>query len=100
MMSMQDDRTARAGLWQPAATIPAMKTDLPLPLLGGLSPARFMQRHWQKTPHLIRQAVPGMAPPVSRAELLALAARDDVESRLVVQGGATGWQLRHGPFQR
>jgi 50S ribosomal protein L16 3-hydroxylase len=77
-----------------------MKTDLPLPLLGGLSAARFMQRHWQKTPHLIRQAVPGIAPPVSRAELLALAARDDVESRLVVQGGAAGWQLRHGPFQR
>lgn len=77
-----------------------MKTDLPLPLLGGLSPARFMQRHWQKTPCLIRQAVPDVAPPVSRAELLALAARDDVESRLVVQGGAAGWQLRHGPFQR
>lgn len=77
-----------------------MKTDLPLPLLGGLSPARFMQRHWQKTPCLIRQALPGVQPPVSRNELLALAARDDVESRLVVQGGAGGWQLRHGPFQR
>jgi len=30
-----------------------------LPLLGGLSPARFMKRHWQKKPLLVRAAVPG-----------------------------------------
>ncbi|MCA6216181.1 cupin domain-containing protein [Ideonella sp. B7] len=70
-----------------------------LPLLGGLSPAQFMRRYWQKKPCLIRQAVPGVVPPVDRAELLALAARDDVESRLVQQAKG-GWQLRHGPFSR
>ena len=75
-------------------------------LLGGLSAQRFMQRHWQKKPLLIRQAIPGVAPPVSRAELFELAARDDVESRLVVHtgndcegGGGGRWRLRHGPFR-
>ena len=33
-------------------------TDLPLPLLGGLTPERFMRRHWQKKPLLVRQALP------------------------------------------
>ena len=63
-----------------------MDIDLPLPLLGGLSPAQFMRRHWQKKPFVIRQAVPGVQPPLPRAELFDLAGRDDVESRLLVQG--------------
>src|SRR5438093_601054 len=57
----------------------------PLPLLGGLSPADFMRRHWHKRPLLVRQALPGIAAPLPRGELFALAARDDVESRLVEQ---------------
>lgn len=68
-------------------------------LLGGLSPARFMRLHWQKQPLWVRQAWPGVRPPVSRADLIALAARDDVESRLVVRS-PDGWQLRHGPLAR
>jgi 50S ribosomal protein L16 3-hydroxylase len=93
----------------------------PLALLGGLSPAAFMRDYWQKRPLLIRAAFPLVgsdgAPlsPVSPGELFALAARDDVESRLVVhEGGAApsraqarrgaagdrGWKLRHGPFAR
>ncbi|MBN8508441.1 MAG: hypothetical protein J0L57_07510 [Burkholderiales bacterium] len=51
-----------------------MDPDLPLPLLGGQSPAQFMRRHWQKQPLLVRQALPGVRPPVSRRELFALAA--------------------------
>lgn len=69
------------------------------PLLGGLSPQMFMRRHWQKRPLLIRQAVPGVVPLASRAELFALAARDDVESRAVIHHGK-GWTLRHGPLAR
>jgi 50S ribosomal protein L16 3-hydroxylase len=69
------------------------------PLLGGLSPQVFMRRHWQKQPLLIRQAVPGVLPPVSRTELFALAARDDVESRIVEHLDG-GWALRHGPFAK
>ena len=76
-----------------------MDLNLGLPLLGGLSPAQFMRRHWQKKPLLVRQALPDAAPPLPRAELFALAARDDVESRLVQRRGDT-WTLRHGPLPR
>jgi 50S ribosomal protein L16 3-hydroxylase len=70
------------------------------PLLGGLSPAQFMSRHWQRKPLLVRQAVEGVRSPVPRAGLFALAARDDVESRLVRCVGRGAWQLRHGPLSR
>lgn len=100
--------------------------DEPLALLGGLSPARFMRRHWQKKPLLVRQAIPGFEPLLTRQQLFALAQRDDVESRLVVQtrfaaprargpgdaseaaqgaadaasGRDAGWALMHGPIGR
>ena len=69
------------------------------PLLGGLSPRAFMRRHWQKQPLLVRGAVERDPLSLPRAQLFALAARDDVESRLVVHD-ARGWQLRHGPLPR
>ena len=76
-----------------------MDIQQPLPLLGGLTPAQFMRRHWQKKPLLVRQAIPQFAPPVLRSDLFALAADEGVESRLVqlVKGA---WKLRHGPFTR
>jgi 50S ribosomal protein L16 3-hydroxylase len=76
-----------------------MEITEPLTLLGGMSPQQFMKRHWQKKPLLVRGAVPGMKPLLARAELFALAGRDEVESRLVAQG-ARGWQMRRGPFGR
>ena len=76
-----------------------MDTDQPLTLLGGLSPARFMKRHWHKKPLLVRQAIPGFKPCVGRAELVELAGRDDVESRLIVHGDK-GWKMKHGPLPR
>ncbi|MFE8645748.1 JmjC domain-containing protein [Sphingomonas sp. NCPPB 2930] len=77
-----------------------MDTSLPLTLLGGLSADTFMRRHWQKKPLLVRGAIasPGDLLP-ARADLLALAARDDVESRLIVGDGA-GWKMRQGPLAR
>lgn len=76
-----------------------MDVKTPLPLLGGMSAAAFMRKHWQKQPLLVRGALPGVQPPVSRAALFELAASDDVESRLIVQRAGT-WSLRHGPLQR
>ncbi|HEY1230195.1 MAG TPA: cupin domain-containing protein, partial [Ramlibacter sp.] len=52
-----------------------------------------------RKPLLVRGAIPGVRPPLPRAELFALAAQDGVESRLVEQG-AGGWRMRRGPFQR
>ena len=80
-----------------------MYVDTPLPLLGGLTPAQFMKRHWQKKPLVIRQAIAGMRPLLDRAELFDLAALDEVESRLVVQAQpqiGKAWRMRHGPFAR
>jgi len=77
-----------------------MQTDMGLSWLGGLSPAQFVRRHWQRKPLLIRQAFPGIRPPVSQADLFRLAGTDGVESRLLQSGGRTGWRLGHGPFTR
>lgn len=80
-----------------------MYVDIPLPLLGGLTPTQFMKRHWQKKPLVIRQAIAGIRPLLDRAELFDLAALEEVESRLVVQAqpqSAKAWRLRHGPFPR
>lgn len=76
-----------------------MDLHAPLALLGGLTPARFMRRHWQRLPLLVRGAWPGIRPPLERPALFALAARDDVEARLVCRDGSR-WSVRHGPLSR
>lgn len=76
-----------------------MDIQQPLILLGGLTPAQFMRRHWHKKPLLVRQAIPNFQPPVLRPEMFALAAQESVESRLVQQIKG-GWKLRHGPIAR
>ncbi|BAL96824.1 JmjC domain-containing protein [Rubrivivax gelatinosus] len=76
-----------------------MDLNAPTALLGGLSPQAFMRRHWQKKPLLVRQALPGVTPPLARAALFDLAGSEDVESRLVQRDGSR-WSLRQGPFAR
>jgi 50S ribosomal protein L16 3-hydroxylase len=76
-----------------------MDVTLPTPLLGGLSPAQFMRRHWQKKPLLVRQAWPGVQPPIGRSALFDLAGAEGVEARLLTAFDG-GWKLRHGPFSR
>ena len=67
--------------------------------LGGLSPQVFLRRHWQKRPLLVRGALPGFRGAVTKSALFALAARDDVESRLVERRGGK-WNVTHGPLPR
>ena len=74
-----------------------MDVNQPLPLLAGLTPAQFMRRHWQKKPLLVRAAVPDFKPVLTRAELFKLAARAEVESRLIVQN-KSDWRMTQGPF--
>ncbi len=76
----------------------------PLPdppsLLGGLGIRRFLQRHWQKKPLLIRQAFPDFQGFLSPGELMRLAGREGVQSRLVLEkGGDYPWQAISGPFK-
>ncbi|WP_137919622.1 cupin domain-containing protein [Hydrogenophaga sp. 2FB] len=80
--------------------IPALPApDAPNALLGGLSPAQFMRRHWQKKPLLIRAAIPGFAPLLSRQQLFEMAADEAVESRLIVRQ-PQGWTLKPGPLAK
>lgn len=76
-----------------------MDIDHPLCLLAGLTPAQFMKRHWQKKPLLVRQALPGFKPLLSRSALFELAGDEAVESRFVSQRGDQ-WRMRRGPFAR
>jgi len=76
-----------------------MDLRLARPLLAGLSPLEFMREHWHKRPLLVRGAMPPPCAPLNRAELFALAAREDVESRLIVRNGGR-WTVRQGPLPR
>ena len=76
-----------------------MDVTAPIALLGGLSPAVFMRRHWQKKPLLVRQAWPGVQPPMARGALFDLAGQEGVESRLLTAFDGQS-RLRHGPFKR
>ena len=76
-----------------------MNTEQPLALLGGLTPRQFMKRHWQKKPLLVRHAIPNFVPCVGRAELVALAGQEGVESRLIIDSDK-GWKMKHGPLAR
>ena len=87
--------------------------NLPLQLLGNISPAEFMRKYWQKKPLLIRGAIAGFKPLLSREELFAMAEQEDVESRLIVETvtkpaskpaaksikkAAVQWTMANGPI--
>ncbi len=59
-----------------------------------------MRRHWQRKPLLVRQAIPGFQSLLSRGELAALAAQEEVESRLITSGTNKGWTFARGPFEK
>lgn len=84
---------------QLAVTLPP-SPDVPLTLLGGLTPRQFMRRYWQKKPLLVRGAIPGFQPLLNRSELFELAGREDVESRLIVRKTSGDWTMKQGPFTR
>lgn len=56
-----------------------------------------MRRHWQREPLLLRHAFPSFRDPLHPREVLALAASEDAQSRLVRRRGRQ-WLLEHGPF--
>ena len=66
--------------------------------LLGSAPQAFLARHWHKESLLVRQAIPAFSGLFSRAQLFALAGRDDVESRIVVRAKSR-FTVAHGPFR-
>lgn len=65
--------------------------------LRGVDVERFMRRHWQRRPLLLRGAIEDFRDPLTPAQVLALAGRDAASSRLVRRIGKR-WTLDHGPF--
>jgi 50S ribosomal protein L16 3-hydroxylase len=68
-------------------------------LLGGLTAAAFLRRHWQKRALLVRGAVPGFSGCVTRQALFDLAGRDDVDSRIVLRE-RNRWTTFEGPLRK
>ena len=66
-------------------------------LLGGLTTGTFLRRHWQKRPLFVSGAMPGCGAWLHRDALFDLAARDDVESRMVTHVRGR-WHVEYGPF--
>jgi 50S ribosomal protein L16 3-hydroxylase len=66
-----------------------------LRLLAGLTPRDFLRRYWQKRVLFVRAAMPGFSGLINQRGLAALAARDDVESRIVERR-----ETVHGPFRK
>ncbi len=77
-----------------------MTTVLP----SDLTPSQFIEKHWQKKPLLIRQAIPGFKGFVSIDDLARWSTRDDVMARLVTTPkagrGPVKPVLEHGPFDQ
>ncbi|HYC38628.1 MAG TPA: cupin domain-containing protein [Usitatibacter sp.] len=65
--------------------------------LGALDVDAFMRRCWQRKPLLVRGAFAGFVDPLSPAQVLAAATREETNSRLVVRTGKK-WSLEHGPI--
>ena len=68
-------------------------------MLNGLTPAQFLQRHWQKKPLLARAGLTDFAELLNRKTLIELALLPEAEARLVTRQGRR-WNVRHGPFRR
>jgi 50S ribosomal protein L16 3-hydroxylase len=64
---------------------------------GAFTADAFLRTHWQRKAWLARSALTGLAERFDAATLIALACRDDVESRLVRRDGSR-WFVEHGPF--
>ncbi len=70
-----------------------------LQLLGGLTTQQFLSQFWQRRPLLIRNAISDFKGVVQAPELFALAARSDIESRIVRRDRGT-WKVHEGPISR
>src|SRR4029079_18901181 len=66
-------------------------------LRGGMVASEFLRRPWRPKPLLGRGAFPGVGAWPGKRKLFTLAARPDVESRLISRSGRR-WSVAHGPL--
>lgn len=70
-------------------------------ILDRISEATFIKEYWQQKPLLIRGALKDWSPPLSKAALIHLAEKAEVESRLVQNPrGQDDWSVEFGPFDQ
>ena len=67
--------------------------------LAGLSASQFLRAHWQKKPLLACNALAEYVSAIDRDQLIELAGRHTMESRIVICTRGR-WLVRHGPFRR
>src|SRR5687767_9104923 len=67
--------------------------------LAGVTHAQFLRTYWQKKPLLACNALAERAAGFDREQLVELAGRDTIESRIVTRTRGR-WSVRHGPFSR
>ncbi len=65
---------------------------------GDITTHDFLRDFWQQKPLLMRNGIRDYEFSLSPDELGGLSCEEEVESRLVIERGATPWELRHGPF--
>jgi len=69
--------------------------------IGELSIDRFLERHWQKTPLLVREALTDLPALTSREKIVDLATRPGVDARLIRSPEpGSDWALHRGPFEK
>ncbi|MEI6183162.1 MAG: cupin domain-containing protein [Polynucleobacter sp.] len=93
--------------YEPPQAPQNLPLNAPWALFGGISPDSFMKQYWHKKPLLIRGAIPaftlakqsgeGLESPISANDLVKLASKDSVESRLIK---ANPWSFDTGPFSK
>ena len=93
--------------YEPPQAPQNLPLNAPWALFGGISPDSFMKQYWHKKPLLIRGAIPaftlakqsgeGLESPISVDDLVKLASKDSVESRLIK---ANPWSFDTGPFSK
>jgi 50S ribosomal protein L16 3-hydroxylase len=66
--------------------------------LASTDAAAFLRRHWQKEPLVARGAFREYRAIVTREQLMRLARRDDIESKIVISARGR-WRILHGPFE-
>ncbi len=67
-------------------------------VLNDITPQAFMREHWHKRLRVIRNAICEFREPLTVDEIMKLAGREAVESRLIIRRGKE-WTLEHGPFK-
>lgn len=95
--------TSKTPLWQQLGNFPDKTTwayfnGAPVPL-GGMTVERFLKEYWHKKPLLIRQAIPEFKAFFNPDDALAALQDESFESRVIVQNGATDWNMTQGPLK-